>query len=182
MTDAAGNQIELATPTTGHAVVSTTKTVQALTKNKLDKLTECLEEVPSVRADAGYPPLVTPSSQIVGTQAVMNVVLGERYKMVGKESKGLLKGEYGQVPGEVNEEVRKKAIGDEEVITCRPADLLEPELEKYRQEAGDLARCEEDVLSYALFPQVAAKFLEERNKPAADENAVRELYVEDLGQ
>lgn len=150
-----------------------------------DKYYEALAEIPRVRKDFGYPPLVTPTSQIVGTQAVMNVVAGERYKMVGKESKGLLRGEYGRLPAEVNEEVRKKAIGDEEVITCRPADLLEPELEKYRAEAGELAKCEEDVLSYALFPQVAAKFLEERNKPAveeaADENAVRELYVEDLG-
>ena len=93
---------------------------------------ECLAEVPNVRKDCGYPPLVTPSSQIVGTQAVMNVVMGERYKMVPKESKALLRGEYGKLPAEVNEEVRKKAIGDEEVITCRPADLLEPELEKYK--------------------------------------------------
>ncbi len=146
-----------------------------------DKYYEALAEVPRVRKDFGYPPLVTPTSQIVGTQAVMNVLTGERYKMVTKESKGLLRGEYGQVPGEVNEEIRKKAIGDDEVITCRPADLLEPELEKYRAEAGDLAKCEEDVLSYALFPQVASKFLAERNKPKADENVVRELYVEDLG-
>ena len=146
-----------------------------------DKYYDVLAEVPRVRKDFGYPPLVTPTSQIVGTQAVMNVLTGERYKMVTKESKGLLKGEYGQVPGQVNEEVRKKAIGDEEVITCRPADLLEPELEKYRAEAGDLARCDEDVLSYALFPQVASKFLEQRNNPAPKEAAVRELYVEDLG-
>ena len=146
--------------------------------NAEDKYYDALAEIPRVRKDFGYPPLVTPTSQIVGTQAVMNVLTGERYKMVTKESKGLLKGEYGQVPGEVNEEVRKKAIGDEEVITCRPADLLEPELEKYRAEAGDLAKCDEDVLSYALFPQVASKFLEKRNNP---EPAVRELYVEDLG-
>ena len=150
-----------------------------------DKYYEVLAEVPRVRKDFGYPPLVTPTSQIVGTQAVLNVLQGERYKMITKESKGLLRGEYGRLPGEVNEEVRKKAIGDEKVITCRPADLLEPELEKYRKEAGDLAKCEEDVLSYALFPQVATKFLTARNnpKPAVepeDENAVRELYVEDL--
>lgn len=155
--------------------------------NAEDKFYEVLAEVPNVRKDFGYPPLVTPTSQIVGTQAVLNVLSGERYKMITKESKGLLRGEYGQVPGKVNEEVRRKAIGDAPVITCRPADMLEPELEKYRKEAGELAKSEEDVLSYALFPQVAEKFLKERNNPApkqvqakADPNAVRELYVEDL--
>ena len=149
-----------------------------------DRLYEVLEEVPKVRKDFGYPPLVTPTSQIVGTQAVLNVLLGERYKMITKESKGLLKGEYGRLPAEVNEEVRKKAIGEEEVITVRPADLLEPELVKYTEEAGDLAKCEEDVLSYALFPQVAKTFLENRGKktePAkADDNGVRTLYIQDL--
>ena len=144
---------------------------------KEDKYYEVLAEVPRVRKDFGYPPLVTPTSQIVGTQAVMNVLAGERYKMVPKESKGMLKGEYGQLPATVNEEVRKKCIGDEEVITCRPADLIAPELEKYRAEAGDLAKCEEDVLSYALFPQVAKKFLEKRNG-----GGVRTLYVEDLSE
>ena len=144
---------------------------------KEDKYYEVLAEVPRVRKDFGYPPLVTPTSQIVGTQAVMNVFAGERYKMVPKESKGMLKGEYGQLPAPVNEEVRKKCIGDEEVITCRPADLIAPELEKYRAEAGDLAKCEEDVLSYALFPQVAKKFLEKRNG-----GGVRTLYVEDLSE
>ena len=104
--------------------------------------------------------------------------------MVTKESKGLLKGEYGRVPGEVNEEVRRKAIGDEAIIECRPADLIEPELEKYRKEAGDLAKCDEDVLSYALFPQVATKFLTEKYNPAPKEepNKVRELFVEDLNR
>ncbi len=150
-------------------------------QNAEDKYYEVLAEIPRVREDFGFPPLVTPTSQIVGTQAVLNVLMGERYKMVSKESKGLLRGEYGAVPGKVNEEVRKKAIGDDEVITCRPADLLEPEMEKYRKEAGEMAKCEEDVLSYALFPQVAEKFLTARNAPKADENAVRELYVEDLG-
>ncbi|MBP3436484.1 MAG: oxaloacetate decarboxylase subunit alpha [Clostridia bacterium] len=146
-----------------------------------DKYYEVLAEVPRVREDFGYPPLVTPTSQIVGSQAVLNVLSGERYKMVTKESKGLLRGEYGQVPGKVNEEVRKKAIGDEEVITCRPADLIEPELEKQKAEAGELAKCPEDVLSYALFPQVAAKFLAEKYKPAEETPAVRELFVEDAG-
>jgi len=154
-----------------------------------DKYYDVLAEIPKVREDFGYPPLVTPTSQIVGTQAVMNVLAGERYKMVPKESKGLLKGEYGQVPGVVNEEVRKKAIGDEEVITCRPADLIEPELEKYREETKDIAKSEEDVLSYALFPQVATKFFQVRDgkveaapaeAPKADPNAVKTIYVEDL--
>ena len=155
---------------------------------KEDKYYDVLAEVPKVREDFGYPPLVTPTSQIVGTQAVMNVIAGERYKMVPKESKGLLRGEYGTLPAKVNEEVRKKCIGNDEVITCRPADLLEPELEKYKAEAGDLAKNEEDVLSYALFPQVAAKFLETKygkkeeptSKPNIDENGVRTLIVEDL--
>ncbi|MBR2043197.1 MAG: oxaloacetate decarboxylase subunit alpha [Clostridia bacterium] len=154
---------------------------------KEDKYYDVLAEVPKVRKDFGYPPLVTPTSQIVGTQAVMNVIAGEPYKMVPKESKGLLRGEYGTLPAPVNEEVRKKCIGDDEVITCRPADLIEPELDKYREEAGELAKCEEDVLSYALFPQVAAKFLEAKygkkeEAPAApvDENGVRTLIVEDL--
>ena len=150
-------------------------------QNAEDKYYDVLAEIPRVREDFGFPPLVTPTSQIVGTQAVLNVLMGERYKMVSKESKGLLRGEYGAVPGKVNEEVRKKAIGDDEVITCRPADLLEPEMDKYRKEAGDMAKCEEDVLSYALFPQVAEKFLTNKYAPKADEDAVRELYVEDLG-
>ena len=130
-----------------------------------DRYYDVLAEVPRVRKDFGYPPLVTPTSQIVGTQAVMNIVAGERYKMVPKESKGLLRGEYGKLPGKVNEEVRRKCIGDDKVITCRPADLLKPELAQYREESKDIARCEEDVLSYALFPQVARKFMEARNNP-----------------
>ncbi len=150
--------------------------------NAEDKYYDVLAEIPNVRKDFGYPPLVTPTSQIVGTQAVFNILAGERYKMITKESKGVLRGEYGQVPGEVNEEVRRKAIGNDSVITCRPADLLEPELEKYKAEAGDLAKSEEDVLSYALFPQVASKFLAKRNAPKADENAVRTLVVEDLSK
>ncbi|MBQ2933237.1 MAG: oxaloacetate decarboxylase subunit alpha [Clostridia bacterium] len=149
---------------------------------KEDKLYEVLAEVPRVKKDFGYPPLVTPTSQIVGTQAVMNVISGERYKMVPKESKALLRGEYGKLPAEVNEEVRKKAIGDDEVITCRPADLLEPELEKYAAEMKEkgIGKSYEDVLSYALFPQVAEKFFAVRDAEPVDENAVRELIVEDL--
>ncbi len=147
--------------------------------NAEDKYYDALAEVPRVRKDFGYPPLVTPTSQIVGTQAVLNVLSGERYKMVPKESKGLLRGEYGRLPAEVNEDVRKKAIGDEEVITCRPADLLEPELEKYAAEMKEkgIGKTEEDVLSYALFPQVAEKFFKVRDA----EDTVRNLVVEDLG-
>ena len=154
---------------------------------KSDKYYEVLEEVPRVRKDFGYPPLVTPTSQIVGTQAVLNVISGERYKVFTKESKALLHGEYGNLPAPVNEEVRRKAIGDAEVITCRPADLLKPELESYREEIKDHIRQEEDVLSYALFPQVALKFFEAREaaerkaqEPQQDDG-VRTLYVEDIG-
>ena len=149
---------------------------------KEDKLYEVLAEVPRVKKDFGYPPLVTPTSQIVGTQAVMNVISGERYKMVPKESKALLRGEYGKLPAPVNEDVRKKAIGDDEVITCRPADLLEPELEKYAAEMKEkgIGKSYEDVLSYALFPQVAEKFFAVRDAAPVEEPAVRELIVEDL--
>ena len=130
--------------------------------NAMDKYYAVLEEVPRVRKDFGYPPLVTPTSQIVGTQAVMNVLGGERYKMVTKESKGLLKGEYGRLPAPVNEEVRKKCIGDEKVITHRPADDIAPELEGYRKEIAQYSQQDEDVLSYALFPQVATKYFQWR--------------------
>ena len=153
--------------------------------NAEDKYYEVLAEVPRVREDFGYPPLVTPTSQIVGTQAVLNVLSGERYKMITKESKGLLRGEYGRLPGKVNEEVRKKAIGDDKVITCRPADLLKPELTAYAKEMKEkgIGKSEEDVLSYALFPQVAEKFFAARDKKTPsniDENGVRQLIVEDL--
>ena len=129
---------------------------------KSDKFYEVLAEVPRVRKDFGYPPLVTPTSQIVGTQAVMNVICGERYKMCPKESQGLMRGEYGRLPAPVNEEVRRKVIGDQKVITCRPADLLKPSLEEYRKAIGQYYMQEEDVLSYALFPQVAEKFFQKR--------------------
>ncbi|GAA6395950.1 oxaloacetate decarboxylase subunit alpha [Solibaculum mannosilyticum] len=127
-----------------------------------DQLEEVLAEVPRVRADAGYPPLVTPSSQIVGTQAVFNVINGERYKMCTKEFKGIVRGEYGATPVPISEEFRKKIIGDEEVITCRPADKLQPELDKLREECSQWIEQEEDVLSYAQFGQVAIKFFEQR--------------------
>ena len=154
-----------------------------------DKYYDVLAEIPVVRKDFGYPPLVTPTSQIVGTQAVFNVLMG-RYKTFPNNSKELLRGAYGKLPGEVNEEVRKMAIGDEKIITCRPADLIEPELEKYKKELGEQAHQEEDVLSYALLPQVAKKFFDVRDglvepepekkpEPKKEAPAVRELYVED---
>ncbi len=130
---------------------------------KEDQLLEVLQEVPRVREDCGNPPLVTPSSQIVGTQAVFNVIAGERYKMVTKEFKGVVKGEYGTTPTPIDPEFRKKIIGDEEPITCRPADLIEPELDKLRDECKQWCEQEEDVLSYAQFGQVAVKFFEQRN-------------------
>lgn len=127
-----------------------------------DKLLDVLEEVPRVRADLGYPPLVTPSSQIVGTQAVLNVLQGERYKMVTKETKGVLLGEYGKLPVEPNADIVKKIIGNEERITCRPADLIDPELDNYRKEIAEFAESDEDVLTYALFPQLAVPFFKRR--------------------
>ncbi|MDO4976446.1 MAG: oxaloacetate decarboxylase subunit alpha [Eubacteriales bacterium] len=134
-----------------------------------DKYYDVLAEVPRVRKDFGEPPLVTPSSQIVGTQAVLNVLMGERYKMITKESKALLKGEYGQTVKPMNPEVQKKALGDEEPITCRPADLIEPELHKLEAEMAQWKEQDEDVLSYALFPQVATDFFKYR---AAQKNKV----------
>lgn len=129
---------------------------------KSELLPAVLEEVPRVRADAGYPPLVTPTSQIVGTQSVFNVLLGERYKMVTNEFKGIIKGEYGATPAPINPDFAKKILGGEKPITCRPADLLEPELEKLRGEIPQYVEQEEDVLSYALFDQVAVKYFEHR--------------------
>ncbi|HHT83331.1 MAG: oxaloacetate decarboxylase subunit alpha [Christensenellales bacterium] len=127
-----------------------------------DKYHLVLEEVPRVRKELGYPPLVTPTSQIVGTQAVLNVILGERYKMVTKETKALLRGEYGQLPAKPDPEIVKKCIGDDDIITRRPADLLKPEYENYKQEMKEYYTKEEDVLSYCLFPQVAKNFFKWR--------------------
>ena len=127
-----------------------------------EKLLEVLEEVPRVRKDAGYPPLVTPSSQIIGSQAVFNIIGGERYKMVTKEFKGVVRGEYGRTPVEISPEFRKKIIGNEKPITNRPADSIPPELDKLREAVKPWAIQEEDVLSYALFEQVAVKFFESR--------------------
>ncbi len=127
-----------------------------------DKFQAVLEEIPRVREDFGQPPLVTPSSQIVGTQAVLNVLQGERYKMITKESKKILSGQFGKTIKPFNPEVQKKAIGDEKPITCRPADLIEPQLPKFREECKQWTQQEEDVLSYALFPQVATEFFKYR--------------------
>nr|WP_297934664.1 oxaloacetate decarboxylase subunit alpha [uncultured Lachnoclostridium sp.] len=128
-----------------------------------DKYYEVLKEIPRVRKDLGEPPLVTPSSQIVGTQAVLNVVMGERYKMMTKETKAVLHGDYGQTAKPFNKEVQKKALGNEKPITCRPADLLKPELDKIRSEMNpEWIEQDEDVLSYALFPQVATEFFKYR--------------------
>jgi len=130
-------------------------------QNAIDRFDEVLEEMPRVREDLGYPPLVTPTSQIVGTQAVLNVLMGERYKVIPKEVKEYVRGMYGRSPAQINKEIMVKVLGDEQPITCRPADLLEPELARLEEEARELGlvKKEEDVLTYALYPQVAPKFL-----------------------
>lgn len=148
----------------------------------LNKYLDVLREVPRVREDFGYPPLVTPTSQIVGTQAVLNVLSGERYSKVTKESKALLKGEYGRLPAQPNPDVVKMVVGDERVITHRPADDIPPELGKYREEIKEYIEQEEDVLSYALFPQVALNFFKFRqaqkykvDRNIYDENGVHPI-------
>jgi len=133
-------------------------------QNALDKFDEVLKEVPRVKADFGYVPLVTPTSQIVGTQAVFNVLMGERYKMITKESKGIVRGEYGKTPAPISAEITKKILGDDKPITCRPADLIEPELEKIKTQIADYITQDEDVLTYALLPQVAEKFFKLRKE------------------
>ncbi len=145
----------------------------------LHRMQEVLAEVPRVRKDFGYPPLVTPSSQIVGTQATLNVLTGERYKVITSETKNYLKGLYGKPSAPINEEVRKKAIGDEEFIECRPADLIEPELEKFKKEAGDKAKNDDDLLLYALFPKVALEFFDLREKGKLGEDAPSEEKKEE---
>ena len=137
-----------------------------------ERFEEVLSEVPRVRADFGYPPLVTPTSQIVGSQAVLNVLKGT-YKAFTKESKALLRGEYGRLPGTVNEEVRRMAIGDDSVIACRPADLIEPEMKKIAAEYSEVCKTEEDILSCALFPQIAPDFI--RKQDSVD---IHEIIVE----
>jgi len=151
---------------------------QLESQGALDRFEEVLEEVPKVREDLGYPPLVTPMSQMVGTTAVFNVLLGERYKMVPKEAKNYVKGLYGRPAVPIKEEIKKKIIGDEEVFTGRPADLLEPELDKLREEIKQYIEQEEDVLSYALFPQVALDFFKYRQveKYKIDSNLLDEEF------
>jgi pyruvate carboxylase subunit B len=131
-------------------------------QNALEKMNEVFEEIPKVRKDMGYPPLVTPTSQVVGTQATLNVLTGERYKVITSETRNYFKGLYGTPPGKINPQARKKAIGDEKSITCRPADLLEPELDRLTREVDGKARSVEDVLTYALFPLVAMEYFEQR--------------------
>ena len=146
-------------------------------QNALDRYTDVLDEMPRVRKDMGYPPLVTPTSQIVGIQAVMNVLGGERYKNVSNEVKEYMKGMYGKPPAPVNSEISKKIIGDEEVITCRPADLLEPEFDKFKQEGEKegFVKSDEDALTYALYPPIAPKFL----KGEAQEEELAQPHVLD---
>lgn len=144
---------------------------QLETMHALDRLEEVLEETPRVRKDLGYPPLVTPMSQMVGVQAVNNVLAGERYKNVSKEVKAYLRGEYGRAPGPVDADLQKQILGDEQPLTCRYADTLEPAFEKTKAELGETARCDEDVLSYIAFPQVAETFF--RHRKEKEEKTVR---------
>ncbi|TFG99922.1 pyruvate carboxylase subunit B, partial [Candidatus Thorarchaeota archaeon] len=142
-----------------------------------DRYDEVLEEVPRVRADLGYPPLVTPSSQIVGTQATLNVVTGERYSMIPTEVKQYIRGYYGRPPAEINPEVRKKAIGDEEPLTCRPADMLEPEIPAAREALKDIEHLPRDLVSYALYPQYALDFLKQKAQRKSRGTMTPELEV-----
>lgn len=151
---------------------------QLKSQGAMDKYDEVLREVPRVRKDLGYPPLVTPLSQMVGTQAVMNVITGERYKISPKEVKDYLLGNYGKAPAQINPEVRAKIVGDAEGITHRPADDIAPEFEAMKEKYASIVKCDEDVLTCALFENVAVKFLEKRNAPkASEENEVIEFNV-----
>ena len=144
--------------------------------NALDKFDEALIETPKVRKDLGYPPLVTPTSQMVGVQAVTNVLVGERYKKVSKEVKAYCRGEYGRTPAPIDPEIQKMILGDEKPIEGRYADSLAPVVEPTREKLGDLAKSDEDVLSYIAFPNLAEKFLEDRK--AKEENVVTYSIVE----
>jgi len=132
-------------------------------RNALDRIGEVYQEIPEVRKDLGYPPLVTPTSQIVGTQAVLNVLTGKRYETITNEVKRYLQGGYGKAPAPVDKDLQKRAVGEQDLIDCRPADLLKPEFENLRQEIGLLAQNDEDVLSYAMFPEVGKQFLQQRS-------------------
>ncbi|RJP27028.1 MAG: pyruvate carboxylase subunit B [Actinobacteria bacterium] len=139
-------------------------------QNALDRMEEVLEEIPIVRKDMGYPPLVTPTSQLVGTQAVFNVLLGERYKIIPREIENYVKGYYGRPAGPIDEELKRRALKGEDPITCRPADMLEPELPKAKRELNpDLVEKEEDFISYAIFPDIALKFFRWRKNPVIDD-------------
>ena len=131
-------------------------------QGELTRMNDVLDEIPRVRSDLGFPPLVTPTSQIVGTQAVLNVLTGERYKTITNEVKLYMQGKYGKAPGKINKKIQQLAIGNEDVIDCRPADLLKPELERLKSEIGTLALSEEDVIIYAMFPDIGKDFLEQR--------------------
>ena len=148
-------------------------------QNAEDKYEEVLKEVPRVRKDLGYPPLVTPMSQMVGTQSLFNVLTGDRYKLIPKEIKDYVRGQYGKSPAPIDEDIKKKIIGDEEVITVRPADLINPEFELMKKEAGDLAKCDEDVLAYALFSQVAPKFLKYKYEQNIDQDDIDEDDIDE---
>ena len=154
-------------------------------QNALDRYQDVLEEMPRVRKDMGYPPLVTPTSQIVGIQAVMNVINGERYKIVSNEVKEYMKGNYGRAPAPINQEIAKKIIGDEEPITCRPADLIEPEYEKFKKEGEELGiiKKEEDILTLAMLPPVAKQFLkgELEEEPFPETHKLGDMGDNDLG-
>ena len=137
---------------------------QLKAQNAIDKLDAVLDETPRVRADLGYPPLVTPLSQMVGVQATVNVLLGERYKSIGKEIKNYIRGEYGKAPGKINPELAQKVLGDEQPMTGRYAETLEPEFEVAKSYLGSRARCDEDVLSFIAFPQQAEQYFDRREK------------------
>ena len=140
----------------------------------LNRMDEVLAEIPRVRKDLGYPPLVTPTSQIVGTQAVLNVMTGDRYKSITNEVKNYFRGHYGKSPAAVDDDIKQKAVGNDEITTCRPADLLEPEMEKLTAEAELFAKSQEDVLTYAMFPDIGKTYLQERNAGSAAPDALLE--------
>ena len=146
-------------------------------QGELTRMNDVLDEIPRVRAELGYPPLVTPTSQIVGTQAVLNVLTGERYKTITNEVKLYFQGKYGKAPGKINKKIKQLAIGNEDVIECRPADLLKPELARLKAEIGSLAKTEEDVIIYAMFPDIGKEFLEQRSS-----GTLTPEYLEPMGE
>lgn len=148
-------------------------------QGELKRMNEVLEEIPRVRSDLGYPPLVTPTSQIVGTQAVLNVLTGERYKTITNEVKLYMQGKYGKAPGNINTTTKQLAIGNAETIECRPADLLKPELSRLKQEIGDLAQSQEDVITFAMFPDIGKDFLEQRASGTLEPEHLEPISVSD---